>query len=1072
MPQDLRVSTPSAVLTVNGRAYFADSTGVVRGVADADVASVMALGGTVIPTLGANDLQIAPNEVVDLGGGTVVQSARDGVLRGLSSLQNLAARLATFVGLPVGSTAALASGVSLLAVATAYTRANPLSAIAAPAFAASTGRASAKEILVDTSTTYQTWVGLGSCLTDAAAYIIQGMSAAQRLAILTEYFVTNGANFVRLPMGDSDATTRYASGAFKTYDDTDTDGSLTNFSMAIDDVYIFPVLQQILALRPDLKIMASPWSPPAFVKSPAQLVGGASVFVATAANMTFYANYFVKYAQGVKARIGRYPDYFTVQNEPNYSPGNYPGCYWNASDLVNFAYNYLKPALVAANIPTKLLTGDASWGDTSQRGGLVTGVLSTANGLSAFDGAAYHGYDGTPAQMGSDMAPYGGKELHLSEDSVGLGDGSNGATHTQLTYIWQQYMIGGMRFGAQSAIYWTMATDPNGYPGPNTTIQGSWTVDSSGNVVRQTPFLALAHVGRYLKPGAVRVACNTYAYKQTDADIAAVAWKNPDGSVVVFLFNSLGIGSGAQPVTIKDQQGGGVYTTITLNGDDMATVVFKNAAAVNVPDAPTITASAINGGITLSASGSAPSNNGAAITGYDIYAGASGAETLVASNQPLPYNVAGPNGTPIYAYARARNSAGPGAASLEVTATPTSSLPTKFLKMQKAGTVAFNQGASSIGKAANDPTGGYIEIGIRCNLDSYAAGGSGTSALFSNYYSPSAVKTNSPWQLGIIGSNLIVQGYDAAGTFHLVQASAGIPAMPTDRPVRLRARLNATSGVVNGVAAGGCAFEYSVDDGATYTQIGNVVTTWGTGGIYPAGTAGYMSVGPSFSNSGQNVSISGRIYSCWALKADGTILANPDFTALNDGVNNFADGAPTSNTWQVFGTAYVTDSTKAVADPGKGLFVSEDMGGAAASGAAGWSVSALNSGTAASVTAHNTVTDPIGGATASTLHFPATGSSGYAYDLCQTAANPGTGVKTYSFYARGKVGGEQLLITLADSAVGSVGSNAIVTLSTSWQRFSYIGAISSGGSKASELIVGAGANNPAMDVDLAFASAA
>src|ERR1700676_2276035 len=131
------------------------------------------------------------------------------------------------------------------------------------------GSATGTTITVNDNIHYQTMSGFGAALTDASAWLIANrMTTTQRNALMTSLFSPSagiGISYLPLPMGSSDY-----SKTIYTYDDMPAgqiDPNLTNFSIAHYQAAIIPELQQALALNPNLKIMASPWSPPAWMKT-------------------------------------------------------------------------------------------------------------------------------------------------------------------------------------------------------------------------------------------------------------------------------------------------------------------------------------------------------------------------------------------------------------------------------------------------------------------------------------------------------------------------------------------------------------------------------------------------------------------------------------------------------------------------------------------------------------------------------------------------------------------------------------------------------------------------------------
>jgi len=120
-------------------------------------------------------------------------------------------------------------------------------------------------VTVDPSRTYQRMDGFGASITDSSASVLYRLPPQQRTAAMRDLFSTDGLSLLRQPMGASD----FVDGPFYTYDDLPagaTDYGLRHFSVQHDQTQILPLLRQALDLNPSLKIIASPWSPPAWMK--------------------------------------------------------------------------------------------------------------------------------------------------------------------------------------------------------------------------------------------------------------------------------------------------------------------------------------------------------------------------------------------------------------------------------------------------------------------------------------------------------------------------------------------------------------------------------------------------------------------------------------------------------------------------------------------------------------------------------------------------------------------------------------------------------------------------------------
>ena len=202
---------------------------------------------------------------------------------------------------------------------------------------------------------YQQIEGFGGSLTDAAAWVLSRASAAQQSAILTELFDRQngiGLTFLRQPIGSSD----FSRNAF-TYDDIDqwgTDYNLASFSIAHDRAYILPLLRAARAINPAIKVMATPWTPPAWMKTEGSMgtyKGAACVRRRT----TRTRAYLVKFIQAYQAE-GVPIDSLTVQNEPLTTPP-YPSMYMLATDQATFIGQNLGPALARRAASAHLRVG-------------------------------------------------------------------------------------------------------------------------------------------------------------------------------------------------------------------------------------------------------------------------------------------------------------------------------------------------------------------------------------------------------------------------------------------------------------------------------------------------------------------------------------------------------------------------------------------------------------------------------------------------------------------------------------------------------------------------------------------
>ena len=214
-------------------------------------------------------------------------------------------------------------------------------------------------IAVDEKRTYQRMEGFGASFTDSSAWLVgTRLDRDRRDAAMRDLFSARdgiGLSFVRQPMGASD----FAVEGNYSYDDMpagETDPTLAHFSIDHDRAYIIPVLKQARRLNPGLTLMASPWSPPGWMKTSDNMVGGTLKPEAYQPLADYFAKFVRAYAkEGLPVR------YISPNNEPLYVPGGYPGLGLGADEANTLIKNNLAPTLRRAGLPTKILGYDHNW---------------------------------------------------------------------------------------------------------------------------------------------------------------------------------------------------------------------------------------------------------------------------------------------------------------------------------------------------------------------------------------------------------------------------------------------------------------------------------------------------------------------------------------------------------------------------------------------------------------------------------------------------------------------------------------------------------------------------------------
>ena len=215
---------------------------------------------------------------------------------------------------------------------------------------------------IDSAIERHEFLGLGASLTDASAWILANMPKGNRDKLLRELFTPEGCNLgaIRLNIGASD----YSTGLYS-YDDTPGDVEMKDFSLARDDEFLVPMAKAVKAIRPDVYVFASPWSPPGWMKTSGLMIGG----TLKDEYMPALANYIVKYVQSYGER-GIAIDAVTPQNETMCDThGQYPCCVYTAEQEGVFARDFLKPAFRKAGLSTKIWVHDHNPNTSGQQMG-------------------------------------------------------------------------------------------------------------------------------------------------------------------------------------------------------------------------------------------------------------------------------------------------------------------------------------------------------------------------------------------------------------------------------------------------------------------------------------------------------------------------------------------------------------------------------------------------------------------------------------------------------------------------------------------------------------------------------
>ena len=362
--------------------------------------------------------------------------------------------------------------------------------------------------------------GFGFALTGGSAKLIQQLPFKQKL--LRELFSKTGDGiklaFLRVSIGASDLSqTRFS------YDDLpngQTDMNLNQFNIRAGDLEIIPLLRDVLTINPDIKIIATPWSAPAWMKSNQDFVGGAL----GRDYYDVYANYLVLYVKHMNEH--RIPIYaITPQNEP-LDVTNNPSMGMSAVEQSIFIRDYLGPRLRKSDVGhVRVFCYDHNCDHPEY----PTTVLADPEARQFITGVAWHLYANKPRALSNVRKKYPETKTYLTEYWVG----ADQTFAEVLDWHTRNLLIGTIRNGAQAVLEWNLASDPNHEPhldGGCDNCVGALTI-SGLSIVRNVSYYVIAHLSRFATPNSLRVSSTAIA------SLPNIAFVTPDGKGVLLVLN-------------------------------------------------------------------------------------------------------------------------------------------------------------------------------------------------------------------------------------------------------------------------------------------------------------------------------------------------------------------------------------------------------------------------------------------------------------------------------------------------------------------------------------------------------
>lgn len=398
---------------------------------------------------------------------------------------------------------------------------------------------------LEPNTRYQTMDGFGAAVTGSSAYNLMQMTQENRTKFLKETFSETegmGQSYIRISIGCSDFS-------LSEYTCCDTPG-IENFGLTTEETeYVIPILKEILAINPDVKVMGSPWTPPRWMKvnnlTDLQPFNSWTSGQLNPAFYSDYADYFVKWIRAFEAEgIEIYS--VTPQNEP-LNRGNSASLYMTWQEQRDFVKNALGPKMEAAGLTTKIYLFDHNYNydsdkpENADQGQYPLKIYADEEAAKFVAGAAYHNYGGSKEELNVIHQSRPDKELVFTETSIGTwNDGRN--LETRLIEDMREVALGTVNNWCKGVIVWNLMLDTD--RGPNRdggcqTCYGAVDIDRSNytTITRNSHYYIVGHLSSVVKPGATRIGTSGFS----ESGFYHSAFENRDGTYAVVLLNSTAV---------------------------------------------------------------------------------------------------------------------------------------------------------------------------------------------------------------------------------------------------------------------------------------------------------------------------------------------------------------------------------------------------------------------------------------------------------------------------------------------------------------------------------------------------
>ena len=371
---------------------------------------------------------------------------------------------------------------------------------------------------------YQQALGFGGAFTETAAYNFSLLNPESQKKLTEALFGKSGnnLNFCRTHINSAD----FSLSEYTYVKDGDVD--LKTFSIDRDRKYIVPMIKAALKANPDLRLLASTWSPPAWMKDNNSVIHGGRLLPKY---YKTWANYISLYLKEYK-KEGVDFSAVTIQNEPK-AVQTWESCIWTGKEEGEFAANFLRPTLDERGFnQTKIMVWDHNKERVMER---ARESLSVPGAEKAVWGIAFHWYSGDHfdnLRMAHELYP--DKPLIATEFCLGGTIKSENPWNEVEKYA--KEMIGNFNNFTSASIEWNLIVDSQGGPYHNRTggCKAQVYIDENKkNFILGPLYYTVGHFSRFIKRGAVRIGSSAY----NDA-VKVTAFSNPDGEIIIVVLNT------------------------------------------------------------------------------------------------------------------------------------------------------------------------------------------------------------------------------------------------------------------------------------------------------------------------------------------------------------------------------------------------------------------------------------------------------------------------------------------------------------------------------------------------------